>query len=157
MADPARFILGEPIRIIGGKNKGHRGWLNAGNPSSNKRIVNIIVDLTSKGGGYKATWAKTTNVGPLRNIHTSYWEALLYCAPDVEQKMNEVAADLAESQLRDINNATKYHEEQFKKEKYIMMEMIGKSKLKVRPIIYEPRKRGAEGEAVRGDPMEGDV
>ena len=97
MVEPKiELILGEPICIIGGKNKGHKGWFNAGNPSLNKRTANIIVDLTKKGEGYKATWAKTTNVGPVRNIHSTYWEALLYCAPNVEQKMNEVAADLAD-------------------------------------------------------------
>ena len=148
------LIRGVPIRIIGGKNKGHKGWLNAGNPSSEKGTINIIVDLTHKNKGYVATWAKKKNVGPVRSIHQSYWEALLYCAPDVEQKMNELAEDLVECQLKDIKDATDYLEVEFREQKEIMKEKIGKGKVKVRHIIHEPKKRSAEREPDRGDPME---
>ena len=157
MTDPnAQFILGEPIRIIGGKNKEHNGWLNASSISSNPSVVNIIVDLSHKGMGYKATWAKKKNIGPVRNIHGSYWEALLCCGPSAERKLNDAASELVECQIRDedIKDATDYLENQIKAEKEIMKQMIKMGKAKVRPITHEPRKRRAGDEAEHGDPME---
>ena len=155
MANPnAQFVFGEPIRIIGGKNKDHNGWLNAGSISSDPSVVNIIVDLSHQGLGYKASWAKKKNVGPVRNIHGSYWEALLCCRSAAKRKMNDVACELVECQIRDVKDATDYLEKQVEKERGIMKEMMKLGKAKVRPIMHEPRKRGAEDKAEQGDPME---
>ena len=110
--------------------------------------------LIYKNKGYVATWAKKKNVGPVRSIHQSYWEALLYCAPDVEQKMNKLAEDLVKCQLKDIKDATDYLEVEFKDQKDIMKEKIRKGKVKVRHIIHGPNKRSAERELDRGNPMD---
>ena len=148
------LIRGKPIQIIGGKNKGHKGWFNAGNPLLDKATVKYIIDLTHKNKGYQATWAKKKNIGPVRSIHQSYWEALLHCAPNVEQKMNKLAEDLVECQLRDIKDATDYLEKEFKEQKEIMREKIGKGKVKVCHIIHEPNKQIAERKPNRSDPMD---
>ena len=89
------------------------------------------------------------------NIHGSYWEALLCCRPAAERKMNDVASELVKCQIwdEDIKDATDYLEKQIKIEQKIMKEMVKTGRAKVRPITHEPRKRSAEGEAERGDPM----
>ena len=149
-------MKGEEIRILSGPNKGCEGWFDAGNVSKHKRKVNIIVPDPDAPQGLRKTWAKKSNVGPRRDIHSSYWQALLYCAPDVENKINTLAVDLAECQLDDIEEATSYLVFKFKEAvKDMNLDQEKGAKVSVRLIRHEPRKRGAQGEPERGDPMEG--
>ena len=146
------FTKGEEIRIIQGANVGREGWLDAANISRDPRKVNVIVDTDA---GLKKTWAKKANVGPKRSIHKSYWEALLYCAPDVENKMNTLAVDLAECQLDDIEHATNYLTKKFEEAVGDLGEAQRRgAKVSIRLITHEPKKRAATQPATRGDPME---
>ena len=109
-----------------------------------KRKVNIIVEDPKAPGGFWKTWAKKVNVGPRRNIHGSYWEALLNCAPDVENKINTLAVDLAECQLDNIKEATDYLVKKFTKavEDMEFDQKMG-AKITIRLISHEPKKRPA--------------
>ena len=149
-------MKGEEIRILSGPNKDCEGWLDASNISKHARKVNIIVEDPNAPMGLRRTWAKKCNVGPKRNIHDSYWQALLYCAPDVEHKINTLAVDLAECQLDDIDAATGYLAIKFKEAvKDMRLDEKKGAKVLVWLTRHKPRKRSAQGEPKRGDPMEG--
>ena len=138
------YQRGEPIRIIGGNNKGHLGWLNDSKKHRDADKVFIIID--DKGDIYD-TWALTKNIGPIRKVTASYWEAVLAGCPEIELGLNDIAWRLAECQLTSATPATTYLDKRFQRSVADLDAMGGKAK--VRRIVWKPaeegaRKRGAD-------------
>ena len=131
--------LGDQIRILSGKNRGHEGWLDLGDPNLHPDRVNIIVDLGKN--KWMKTWAKQCNVGPIRSVQKTYWEAVLRCAPDIELKLNTLADDLAECRITNINEVTAYLVDGFKRSVKTREDMMGKYKIKTRHIEYPPMEK----------------
>ena len=142
---PGQFAKGLPIRIIGGANKGYEGWLLDGKTHPNAEFSYVLL-LDDKGEIF-ATWAKKKNLGPIRPINTTYWEAVLAGCPDIELKMNELAYGLAECQLQDFKPAAEYLEEKYNESVEILDAKGGKAK--VRRIKYDPPGSSAQEVAAR--------
>ena len=102
------------------------------------------------------TWALKTNIGPIRSINNTLWEAILAGCPEIELGMNKLAWNLAECQLPSFKPAREYLEKRFE-ESVEILDAMG-SKAKVRRIKYKPQaaglKRSAGADPERGDPME---
>ena len=147
---------GEPFRYIGGANaaKKRTGWIDKGKMHSCPSKIYLLVDMED--GTVFTTWALKKNIGPIRSISETFWEAILAGCPEAELGMNTLAWTLAECQLPTIQPALEYIENQFKESVQILDDMG--SKAKVRRIKYEPRaagsKRSAGADPERGDPME---
>lgn len=128
------FEKGEPIRVIGGKNKGYEGWLAKGKIHPN--VENTYVLLLDQRGEVFATWAKKMNLGPIRDMPRTLFEAILAGCADMELKMNIVSFGFGECQLDDFTPAAKYMEEKFLEATDIMNQRG--SKAKVRRIKFDP-------------------
>ena len=152
---------GEPFCFVGGKNgppKNLRGWIDTGKKHTTADRIWLLVE--KRDGTIEPTWALKKNIGPIRSINRTYWEAILAGCPDIELKMNCLAVDLAECQVQSFQPAAVYMEKRFK-ESVETLDKMG-SKAKVRRIKHEPQpqlagaKRGAESDPERGDAMEMD-
>lgn len=138
------YERGEPIRIIGGNNKGHLGWMNKSrqHPEPNKSYI-IIDDQ----GDVHYTWALNKNMGPIRKITGTYWEAVLAGYPEVELGLNDVAWKIAECQVTDPTPATQYLGDKIL-ESVAVLDKLG-AKAKVRRIAWKPSEAGRKRDAGR--------
>ena len=146
---------GVRIRYLHGKNAKfpRGGWIDKGRTHHREDRIFILVDLGE--GMIFPTWALKKNIGPIRSLDDTYWQAVLAGCPDIELKMNTLAMDLAECQLDDFKPAADYMEERFK-DSVRIQDALG-SKARVRRIKYKGKrgeKRQMTREAARGDHME---
>ena len=91
---------GRPISIVSGTYKGHQGYLDTSKGETDHGYWVVILDWTGKKKNKPPkdewTWLKKSSIRFKKTTLNSYEEAALYQNPDVDIKMDQLVAMLAQ-------------------------------------------------------------